>query len=144
MQPVVLNQSVLQPAPVSQFTQTTTTQTYQPTIQQVQNFSQNYQQSSTFQQGLQTQTAAEYRQDPYCATFGPSGVCTRCANRYYFSNNGSCIPISGNCNSYDNRTGECTSCYPTFILQNGECYIQLSSTSQSDPNCKTYSGNICQ
>lgn len=141
-QPTVVQQPLLisaAPSPQSQTTvQTVTTQTtqqasppiYQPQpqiqpivsqqssqFQQNNQFQQNTQQIQ--QQGLQTQTQAQYRQDPYCASFSPSGSCLRCSNRYYFSNSGACVPISGNCNTYDDRTGACTSCYPTFVLQNG-------------------------
>ena len=158
----VQQQPLISQAPMtpSQTTvQTVTTQTtqqasppiYQPQPQtqpilnqQTSQFQQSNQFQQNTQQGLQTQTQAQYRQDPYCASFSPSGSCLRCSNRYYFSNSGACVPISGNCNTYDDRTGGCTSCYPTFVLQNGECYIQVASSSQTDPNCKTYSGNICR
>ena len=135
-QPTVVQQPLLispSPSPQPQTTvQTVTTQTTQqasppiyqpqPQIQPIVNqqssqFQQNTQQIQ--QQGLQTQTQAQYRQDPYCASFSPSGSCLRCSNRYYFSNSGACVPISGNCNTYDDRTGACTSCYSTFVLQNG-------------------------
>ena len=36
--------------------------------------------------------------------------------------NGLCAPISDYCNTYNNITGDCTSCYDGFLLRDGYCY----------------------
>ena len=41
---------------------------------------------------------------------------------------GSCSPVSDYCNTYDNITGLCTSCYPGFLVNNGYCYKTIVST----------------
>ena len=69
-------------------------------------------------------------QDPNCLSEA-GGLCNRCSARYYLNTQGKCFPINPLCRTH-NDFGECTSCYPGYILRVGKCQIGT----EIDPNCK--------
>lgn len=75
-----------------------------------------------------------------CANFS-NGVCVRCSRGFYMANDGSCRLVSALCNTYNESYGYCTSCYPGYILVNGECSIAPQST--ANLNCRNFSNGMC-
>jgi len=60
--------------------------------------------------------------DPFCAVFDQkSGDCISCICRGYFDSNGRCKAIDDLCQTWNINTGECTSCYRGYELNNGTC-----------------------
>ena len=53
--------------------------------------------------------------DPNCGLWNNDGsCCLKCAARSVMDKNGRCQPVSDKCNTWDEKTGLCTSCYPSF------------------------------
>lgn len=78
-----------------------------------------------------------------CRNFS-NGVCVQCSNRFY-NLNGVCTPVSDYCNTYDLSSGNCTSCYQGFVLQQGYCYKVLltpvnTTQNQLQQGLQTYGG----
>ena len=62
--------------------------------------------------------------DPLCAIFDQkSGDCISCICRGYFDNNRRCRAVDNLCQTWNINTGECTSCYRGYELNNGMCKI---------------------
>lgn len=53
--------------------------------------------------------------DPFCASFDANGNCNACSYRTVLIN-GRCIPVSDLCNTWDEKTGLCISCYSGYTL----------------------------
>jgi len=71
-------------------------------------------------------------------------VCKQCSNRWVFNSNKKCVPVSDNCQIWDN-TGACTSCYSGYVLNGGSCSQgnSLCQASNSNGACTScYSGYI--
>lgn len=70
--------------------------------------------------------------DPNCVQKAGSN-CLYCSNGYW-NNNNVCTQLTKNCQTYDQQTGNCTSCTNVNRLIDGDC---VGSPSSSDPNCAT-------
>lgn len=77
-----------------------------------------------------------------CKTYNANKQCVECATRYYLDINAICQPVNPNCNTYNNKTGACLSCYPGFGIIEDTCLPGII-TSNFDPNCNTFSGSDC-
>ena len=71
-----------------------------------------------------------------------AGVCTGCSTRYYLDSQQICQPVNPNCNTYNDKTGGCLSCYPGFGLIEDTCLPGIV-TNAFDPNCNSFKGNDC-
>lgn len=80
--------------------------------------------------------------NPGCNAFNSQGTCTGCSTRYYMDSTNICQPVNTNCNTYDQISGDCLSCYPGWGLIEGTCLPGLV-TPVSDPNCHTFVNNTC-
>ena len=60
----------------------------------------------------------------------------RCSNRYYH-NGDKCVPVNPLCRDFNNRTGACTTCYPSYQVSENKCILGPTQ----DPNCKNSDGN---
>ena len=63
----------------------------------------------------------------------------RCADRAFFNAEGICQLVSVDCNTYDELTGLCTSCYAGFGLDNGIC----SKSTQSSGCLERDQNGVC-
>ncbi len=53
--------------------------------------------------------------DPYCNTFSPDGsCCLKCSFRCFMNKNDKCQPVSDWCKTWNEKTGDCTSCYDGY------------------------------
>lgn len=53
--------------------------------------------------------------DPYCNTFSPDGsCCLKCSYHYFMDKHGKCQPVSDWCKTWDDKTGDCTSCFAGY------------------------------
>ena len=78
--------------------------------------------------------------DPNCAQFY-QGVCLKCSTGFIFMDNGLCGLVNSNCKTFNNITGQCTSCYQGYQVSNGLC---VNGTAVAlDPNCAAFNGNLC-
>lgn len=77
-----------------------------------------------------------------CKSYNPNGVCIGCSTRYYLDISAICQPVNPNCNTYDDRTGACLTCYPGFGIIENTCLPGIVS-SNFDPNCNTFNGPVC-
>lgn len=75
--------------------------------------------------------------DPNCRVYSNS-ACSECSNRYYVGSNGICVAVSTQCATYNNRTGECLTCYSGYTISNGQCVVVRQNL-----NCKTFRDNVC-
>jgi hypothetical protein len=78
---------------------------------------------------------------PACVQMG-TGLCSQCAFRYYYFN-GNCVPVSDLCNTWDNYTGGCTTCYMGYSLSGTVCVLGTAdyySPASVIPNCNQYGG----
>lgn len=48
--------------------------------------------------------------------------CLKCSNRWVFNNNGVCVPVSDQCNTFDSK-GNCVTCYLGYNLVSGNCVL---------------------
>lgn len=76
--------------------------------------------------------------DGLCAAFNGT-TCIQCATRSYFAN-GICTKANDNCNTFNNVTGACLSCYNGFNLNNGDC---VTATLQQ-PVANNYTNIYCK
>lgn len=81
--------------------------------------------------------------DPGCGIWN-GAVCLSCSQWFVFNAKGVCIPVSGQCRTYDNATGNCLTCYRGYDLENGSCNFSPSNTAPvSDPGCSLWNGTVC-
>ena len=60
--------------------------------------------------------------DSGCATWDwDNQVCLACSKGWVFNDKHSCVASSDLCKSIDSKSGDCTSCYEGYDLQNGQC-----------------------
>jgi hypothetical protein len=70
--------------------------------------------------------------DPLCKTF-KRNICIECSFRSVFDATRKCKPVNQLCNTYDMISGQCTSCYGGYSLNNkGAC---VTTVSLLPPNC---------
>lgn len=50
-----------------------------------------------------------------CSQYDSKGACTQCYFRYVVKD-GKCVAVSDQCKTWDNKTGDCTSCYDGWKL----------------------------
>lgn len=55
-----------------------------------------------------------------CLAFDADGKCTSCIPRTYLKD-GDCLAVSDQCKTWNDSTGECTSCYDGWNLNTGKC-----------------------
>jgi hypothetical protein len=61
--------------------------------------------------------------DVGCATWNWNNqICQQCSSNWVFNNNGVCVPVSDQCNTY-NKAGACVTCYKGYNLNNGVCVL---------------------
>lgn len=73
--------------------------------------------------------------DAGCATWDwESQCCLKCSVRYYFNSQRKCVPVSDSCQTYNESSGACTSCYSGYVLNGGECQMGNSLCKCSDSN----------
>ena len=77
--------------------------------------------------------------DPACAIWNANiTVCLQCSQRYYFNGN-KCLQVSDQCNTWNNTTGRCNSCYDGYdLLLDGTCQASVRNTAPSDKGCGTW------
>ena len=72
-------------------------------------------------------------------------VCLECSFRHFFNANRTCQKVDDSCATWDSTTGACTSCYPGYSVNNGQCEASnmLCKTVGADGNCSTcYNGYV--
>jgi hypothetical protein len=74
---------------------------------------------------------------PFCDTFSGS-VCSNCVDGYFIYSGG-CAQANPICLTYNMTNGQCLTCYPGNIAQNGNC-VNAQSIS---PFCSTFNGLLC-
>ena len=47
------------------------------------------------------------------------------------------MPVNPLCRDFNNRTGACTTCYPSYQVSENKCILGPTQ----DPNCKNSDGN---
>lgn len=62
--------------------------------------------------------------------------CLECSEHYVFNNNGICVPVSDQCNTYD-LSGRCVTCYEGYNLVAGRCEL-APIEKPSDLGCRTW------
>lgn len=72
--------------------------------------------------------------DPLCVTTAQDGTCAVCSYRSVRGCLGRCIAVDGQCNTWDNTTALCTSCYGGYKLVCGKCVIAWSELSWKSNN----------
>lgn len=75
--------------------------------------------------------------DPNCLQT-QGDICQKCSNRYYY-NGDKCVPVNPLCRDYNNITGACTTCYPSYQVSDSKCILAPSG----DPNCKVNQNGVC-
>jgi expansin (peptidoglycan-binding protein) len=83
--------------------------------------------------------------DVGCATWNwNKQTCLQCSSNWVFNNNGVCVPVSDQCNTYNNA-GACVTCYAGYNLSNGKCVL-APIQKVSDVGCATWDWNkqVCQ
>lgn len=79
--------------------------------------------------------------DPNCNTFNGS-TCVKCSFGYYFGQDGSCTKVDSSCQTFNETTGQCLTCFSGFALSSGKCNPQAAQP--IDPNCNQFdSNNVC-
>ena len=77
-------------------------------------------------------------EDSTCAEW-LNGVCAQCVPRAYFDFDNNCVMVSDLCDTFNDFSGECTSCYSGYSLSDGECIVSASSSdcvkSEGDGSC---------
>ena len=77
----------------------------------------------TLVSGTCQQSAIEKPSDLGCGTWDWNNkICLACSNNWVFSNNGVCVPVSDQCQTYD-LAGNCVSCYKGYNLSVGQCVL---------------------
>ena len=75
---------------------------------------------------------------PFCSITQGS-TCIQCIQNYYLSN-GKCNAVSTLCLTYDQNTGNCTSCIPGYFYQQNQCIFPSLGI---DPLCTFYTNSYC-
>jgi hypothetical protein len=57
-----------------------------------------------------------------CFEYGDDGNCKTCEFRYVLKD-GECAQVSDFCNTWDESTGDCVTCYDGFKLEVGACIL---------------------
>lgn len=82
-------------------------------------------------------------QDSGCAQWS-GNVCAGCSKGWYKNAQGVCTPVSNQCYTWSDSTGQCLSCYNGYILSAGSCVINPNpQTGAKDPLCGTWVGATC-
>ena len=88
--------------------------------------------------------------DTLCQVFDSAGACKACVWRSVFNAQKKYVEVNPQCNTFNNATGACTSCYGGYILNGGNCLVDKSeagsgSALSGDANCrKADKGGKCQ
>ena len=73
--------------------------------------------------------------------------CEACAAKHYFDADKVCQAVSPHCREWDTTTGECTSCYHGFMIDNGNCVLNPnapgSAETAGNPLCAEWNDVIC-
>lgn len=76
----------------------------------------------SFTQG-QTSNGGAVILDPNCSKYDANGNCITCALLYFKNQSNICQMVNPICATYDETNGECTSCYPGYTLNEGDCSV---------------------
>ena len=76
----------------------------------------------------------------FCASWQGTS-CLKCASRAYFNQNGLCVPVSWQCQTWDPIDGSCLSCYAGYLLTTGGSCTQSPLAAPSDAGCSLWSSN---
>lgn len=86
---------------------------------------------------------------PGCGQVDASNNCAQCYFRYVLKD-GNCVAVSDQCKTWDNSTGDCTSCYDGWTLASGQCSVPGNggsnnggSSAPADPNCVESANGAC-
>lgn len=58
-------------------------------------------------------------EDPNCLQ-NSGTLCLYCRDRFWLSD-GKCVPLTRNCQTYEQTTGRCLTCSSDFLVENGDC-----------------------
>lgn len=78
--------------------------------------------------------------DLNCAEF-KNGKCTKCSFGSFFNRNGVCQSVDPLCQTWNEVTGDCQSCYPSFEINSGKCVP--SKVDNLDQNCAKFTNSKC-
>ena len=66
-------------------------------------------------------------------------TCLECSDRSFFNENGLCVSVSSQCNTFDKASGDCLTCFAGYDNVNGECvYSPENTAAPSDLGCSTW------
>ena len=81
-----------------------------------------------------------------CQSFDASGDCKACVYRSVPNGKGKCLEVNPQCNTFNNKTGACKSCYGGYALKNGNCVVSKQPaevSGSSDGNCRKSDKGKC-
>ncbi len=58
-----------------------------------------------------------------CAAYNNS-ICVKCSRNYYFNSKAICTMVDSNCKTFDDKNGNCLTCYDGRSIFNGSCVVQ--------------------
>ena len=66
----------------------------------------------------------------------------KCSFGYYFDQDNKCNKVNPDCATFNDKNGECKSCYSSFALSEGKCIRE--AVKPIDVNCNQFdANNIC-
>lgn len=77
--------------------------------------------------------------DPNCKVFNNDGSCKECSATFFISR-GKCTRFNPLCATTNPNNGDCLSCYPGYVLNQGNCSIGSTVTIQ---NCRIVENGQC-
>lgn len=92
---------------------------------------------------INTQQSSSVNGNPLCQTW-VGAVCSSCATRANFDQNGICQAVDSQCQTWDSKSGLCLTCYGGYVISNGKCVVSAVSR-PVDIGCSSWNWNaqIC-
>jgi hypothetical protein len=80
-----------------------------------------------------------------CRSYSKDGTtCVLCSDRFYMDSTGLCQPVSSSCQTYNQTSGACLSCYGGYFLAEVICVFGSSPSSvHIDPFCLKTVNQTC-